>query len=116
MDMKLAVEKTVILAYGTNQNRWKVTEGEPDIEQALVAKYLGIEVNIQGRNLIKKFKMIGGARTYAHPIMGCTQSGLDRALTADMLWESVQFQDSYMLQRQWSYPNPQLRNWRKSNI
>ena len=32
MDMKLAVEKTVILAYGTNQNSWKVTEGEPDIE------------------------------------------------------------------------------------
>ena len=61
MDMKLAVEKTVILAYGTNQNRWKVTEGEPDIEQALVAKYLGIEVNIQGRNLIKpcESKMIG---------------------------------------------------------
>ena len=116
MDMKSAVEKTVILAYGTNQNSWKVTEGEPDIEEAMVAKYLGIKINIQGQNLIKKFKMIGGARTYAHTIMGCTQSGLDRALTADMLWESVQFQDSYMLQRQWSYPNPQLRNWRKSNI
>ena len=90
MDMKLAVEKTVILAYGTNQNRWKVTEGEPDIEQALVAKYLGIDVNIQGRNLIKprESKMIGGARTYAHTIMGCTRSGLDRSLTAYRLWES----------------------------
>ena len=90
MDMKLAVEKTVILAYGTNQNRWKVTEGEPDIEQALVAKYLGIEISLQGRNLIKprESKMIGGARTYAHTIMGCTRSGLDRALTAYRLWES----------------------------
>ena len=90
MDMKLAVEKTVILAYGTNQNSWKVTEGEPDIEEAMVAKYLGIEINIQGRNLIKprKSKMIGGARTYAHTIMGCTRSGLDRVLTAYRLWES----------------------------
>ena len=65
-------------------------DAEPDIEAAIVAKYLGIEINIQGRNLIKprESRMIGGARTYAHTIMGCTRSGLDRALTAYRLWES----------------------------
>ena len=89
MDMKLAVDKTVILAYGTNQTSWKVTDTEPDIEAAIVAKYLGIEINIQGRNLIKprESKMIGGACAYAHTIMGCTRWGLDRSLTASKLCE-----------------------------
>ena len=61
-----------------------------DIEEAMVAKYLGIKINMQGQNLIKpcEFKMIRGARTYAHTIMGCTRSGFDRALTAYRLWES----------------------------
>ena len=37
------------------------SDAEPDIEAAMVAKYLGIEINIQGRNLIKPWKsrMIG---------------------------------------------------------
>ena len=90
MDMKLAVEKTVILAYGTSQNIWKVSDQDPDIDEALVAKYLGIEISLQGCNLIKprETKTIGGARTYAHTIIGCSHSGLDRALTAFRLWES----------------------------
>ena len=32
MDMKLAVVKTVVLSYGTNQNAWKVSDMDPDIE------------------------------------------------------------------------------------
>jgi len=89
MDMKLAVEKTVILAHGTNQTSWRVSDTDPDIEAAMVAKYLGIEISLQGRNLIKprESNMIGVARTYAHTIMGCTRSGLDRAQTAHRLWE-----------------------------
>ena len=89
MDMKLAVEKTVILSYGTNQNSWRVSDSDPDFEAALVAKYLGVDISVQGRNLIKprESKMIGSARAYAHTIMGCTCWGLDRSLTASKLWE-----------------------------
>jgi len=91
MDMKLAVEKTVILSYGTNQNSWRVSDSDPDFEAALVAKYLGVDISVQGRNLIKprESKMIGSARAYAHTIMGCTccRWGLDRSLTASKLLE-----------------------------
>jgi len=89
MDMKLAVEKTVILSYGSNQNSWRVSDSGPDIEAALVAKYLGVDISVQGRNLIKPREsvMIGSARAYAHTIMGCTRWGLDRSLTAYKLWE-----------------------------
>ena len=89
MDMKLAVEKTVILSYGSNQNSWRVSDSGPDLEAALVAKYLGVDICVQGRNLIKPREsiMIGSARAYAHTIMGCTHWGLDRSLTAYKLWE-----------------------------
>ena len=55
----------------------------------MVAKHLGVDIGVQGRNLIKprEAKMIGSARAYAHTIMGCTRWGLDRSLTASKLWE-----------------------------
>ena len=60
------------------------------MEAALTAKYLGVEVGVKGRNLVKarEAKMIQTARAYAHTIMGCTRVGLDRSLTASTLWES----------------------------
>ena len=48
MDMKLAVDKTVVLSYGTNQNAWKVSDTDPDIEATLVARYLGVDITLQG--------------------------------------------------------------------
>ena len=79
----------MILSYGTNQISWRVSDSGPDLEAALVAKYLGVDITVQGRNLIKPREsiMIGSARAYAHTIMGCTHWGLDRSLTAYKLWE-----------------------------
>ena len=52
-------------------------------------KYLGVEIQVKGRNLIKhnESKMITVATNYAHTIMGVTRTGLDRALVANKLWE-----------------------------
>ena len=52
-------------------------------------KYLGVEIQVKGRNLIKhnESKMITVATNYAHTIMGVTRTGLDRALVAHKLWE-----------------------------
>ena len=60
------------------------------MESALIAKYLGVEVGMKGRNLViaREAKMIQTARAYAHTIMGCTRLGLDRSLTASTQWES----------------------------
>ena len=44
MEMKLAVVKTVVLSYGTNQNAWKVSDTDPDIEATLVARYLMVDI------------------------------------------------------------------------
>ena len=90
MHMKLSVDKTVMLSTGTGNTSWKISDSEPILESALVAKYLGVEVGVKGRNLVKarEAKMIQTARAYAHTIMGCTRVGLDRSLTASTLWES----------------------------
>ena len=89
MNMKLAVDKTVILSAGANNTVWKVDNDSPDLVASLVAKYLGVSLSIKGRNLIKarEGKMISSARAFAHTIMGLTRSGLDRAITAHKLWE-----------------------------
>ena len=62
-----------MLDYGTNQIVWKVSDTDPDIEAVLVAKYLGVDSSVQGRNLIKSWesRMIGSAPAYAHTIVGC---------------------------------------------
>ena len=44
MEMKLAVVKTVVLSYGTNQNAWKVSDTDLDIEATLVARYLMVDI------------------------------------------------------------------------
>ena len=64
MHMKLAVEKTVMLSTGTGNVSWKISDTEPNLEAALVAKYLGVEVGVEGRNMVKarQAKMITTAR------------------------------------------------------
>ena len=87
--MKLAVDKTFMLSSGPNNSSWKLSDYEPSLEVWLVAKYLGIELCIKGRNLIKSREraMVKAARNYARTILGCTKLGLDRAVMAH-LWES----------------------------
>ena len=64
MRMKLALEKTVMLSMGPDNTFWNFSFEEPNLEMAIVGKYLGIEINVKGRNLIKsrEKKMISIAR------------------------------------------------------
>ena len=89
MHMKLSIEKTIILSNGPQGQSWKVEPGTPDLEASLVGKYLGIDIQVKGRNLVKarEESMIGIAQKYAYTIMGITRAGLDRALVAHTLWE-----------------------------
>ena len=90
MHLKLAVNKTVIISGGATSSKW-ASGGDDgsDLESTLIAKYLGIEIQVKGRNLIKhrESKLIAIANKYAHTIMGITRTGLDRALIAHKLWE-----------------------------
>ena len=89
MDMKLAVEKTVILTKGPTGTSWKVSDNDPILEAVLVGKYLGIDIQVKGRNLIKgqEEKMVATAQKYANAIIGLSRNGLDRAVAAHTLWE-----------------------------
>ena len=89
MHMKLSIEKTIILSNGPQGQVWKVEPGTPDLEASLVGKYLGVDIQVKGRNLVKsrEERMIGIAQKYAYTIMGITRAGLDRALVAHTLWE-----------------------------
>ena len=89
MDMKLAVEKTVMLTSGPSGTSWKVTDDNPCVEAVLVGKYLGIEIQVKGRNLIKgrEGKMVSIAQKYANAVIGLSRNGLDRAVAAHALWE-----------------------------
>ena len=84
--MKLAVNKTVVTSGGAASSRW-VSGGDDgsDLEATLIGKYLGIEIQVKERNLIKHCepKLIAIATKYTHTIM----TGLDRALIAHKLWE-----------------------------
>ena len=65
--MKLAVDKTIMLASGTQDISWHISGDDLPPEVSLVAKYLGIDISIKGRNLIKsrEIKMISTATRYA---------------------------------------------------
>ena len=61
--MKLAVEKMVMLSTGPDNMSWNISSDEPNHEMLPVGKYLGIEINVKGRNLIRsKKKMISTTR------------------------------------------------------
>ena len=54
---------------------------------AVVAKYLGINIQVRGRHILQREKdIVSTAKRYAFSILGMTRAGLDR--TARMLWES----------------------------
>lgn len=74
MHMKLSIEKTIILSNGPQEQGWKLEQGAQDLEAALVGKYLGVYIQVKGRNLIKarEERMIGIAQKYAYTIMGIT--------------------------------------------
>ena len=70
--MKLAVEKTVLLSTGPADQTWKVDNDSRDLESTLVGKYLVVEIQVKGRNLVKsrEEKIVITAQRYAHTIMG----------------------------------------------
>ena len=85
--MKLSIEKTVILSNSQEGQVWKLEPGTPDLEATLVGKYLGVDIQVKGRNLVKarEERMLKIAQKYANPIMGVTRAGLDRALVVHTL-------------------------------
>ena len=87
--MKLSVDKTVVLSNGTQGQAWRIEPGVPDLESNLVGRYLGVDLQVKGRNLVKprEERMVGVAQKYANTIMGVTRAGLDRSLVAHTLWE-----------------------------
>ena len=88
MKMELATTKTYILSNANYNVSWKIENDT--IEEILIAKYLGIHVQVRGRNMIGKYEdnMTKKAMSYAYTIMNLTRSGLDRAMIARKLWES----------------------------
>ena len=87
--MQLSVEKTMILTAGPQDSVWTVSEEDPDLEAVIVAKYLGVTIQIKGRNMIKvrEVQMILSARKFAHTIMGYSRVGQDKCQVAYTLWE-----------------------------
>ena len=53
MNMKLAVEKTVMLSSGPENSSWNISSDNPTLNVSVVGKDIPIEINIKGRNLIK---------------------------------------------------------------
>ena len=62
LKIKLAVEKTMILTPGSQ-------DSGPDLEAVIIAKYLGISLQMKGSNMIKEreLQMISSARKFAQP-------------------------------------------------
>ena len=88
MRMKLATSKTYILTNAPNEISWKVDN--ITIEEILVAKYLGVTIQVRGRSMIGGYEkdMIRKATNYAYAIMNISRGILDRAMVAKRLWES----------------------------
>ena len=88
MRMTLAISKTYIISNATYDINWAVNS--ETIEEILVAKYLGVKLQLRGRNIIGQYEeiMIKRAMSYAYAIMNLTRGGLDRALIAKRVWET----------------------------
>ena len=83
MRMQFSVEKTHILTTGPKDKWWRVDK------ETLAAKYLGVEVQLRGRNTMRREKeLVNIARRTSHAILSLTRTGLDRARVARILWES----------------------------
>ena len=87
MKMKLSPTKTFIITNKSTGQPWMVDDQA--LEEVLVAKYLGVNIQVQGRSLVGQYErtMLSRARTFSHTIMGLSKSGLDRASVARTLWE-----------------------------
>ena len=89
MRMVLAVSKTYLLTNGPRTRVWKVGDSGGTLQETVVAKYLGINIQVRGRHILQREKdIVSTAKRYAFSILGMTRAGLDRSRTARMLWES----------------------------
>ena len=75
MKMTLATSKTYIISNATYDVNWSVNS--ETIEEILVAKYLGVKIQLRGRNIIGQYEeiMIKRAMSYAYTIMSLTRGG-----------------------------------------
>ena len=87
--MKLSVSKTFILSNGVQGVCWSLGDDSPDLEETLSAKYLGIDIQVCGRNLVSNRERIikSAVQRYAYAILGLSRCGLDRSMLARVLWE-----------------------------
>ena len=89
MSMNLSVSKTFVLSNGPKNRKWKIGESGDYLQETLIAKYLGINIQLRGRNTICREKdIVSLARRYAHTILSITRAGLDRSMVARQLWET----------------------------
>ena len=88
MKMTLSTSKTYILTNSRNQGFWKVEE--ETIEEILIAKYLGVSIQVRGRSMVGKYEsdVIRRATNCAFSIMNLTRGSMDRSLVARRLWEA----------------------------
>ena len=88
-DMALSVSKTFMLTTGARNQSWKIGDSSDTLEESLVAKYLGINIQLRGRNTLQREKdMVKIGRRHAHAILSLTRVGLDRSKVAWILWET----------------------------
>ena len=89
MRMVLAVSKTYLLTNGPRNRSWKVGDSGETLQETMVAKYLGINIQVRGRHILKREKdIVATAKRYAFSILGLTRAGLDRSRLARILWET----------------------------
>jgi len=89
MSMTLSVSKTFVLTTGPKDKTWKIGDSGEELKETLVAKYLGINLQLRGRHTLGREQDITGiARRYAHTILSITRGGLDRSRLAKILWET----------------------------
>jgi len=76
MKMTLATSKTYIISNATYDINWSVNS--ETIEEILVANYLGVKLQLRGRNIIGQYEeiMINRAMSYAYAIMNLTRGVL----------------------------------------
>ena len=87
MHMTLSIPKTYILSNASYEVSWSIDDAT--VEEVLVAKYLGVNIRVRGRNLIGLYEteIVKRAQNYAYTIMNLTRTGLDRAVIARSIWE-----------------------------
>ena len=75
MHMKLATSKTYILTNAPNEISWMVDN--VTMEEILVAKYLGVTIQVRRRSMIGVYEkdMIRKTSNYAYAIMNPSRGG-----------------------------------------